>query len=305
MDWAKNSIERSRTSRQRVPCPALAFRVYIFNMPTVKSLQNQRAVQVTSIISLAAPNGEIPYSQSKDSSALPDDLNPLLPAFLEHTKKQNAHNQECLYRTCAGVTTFRVRDPDPNAVDDGKVLGIRFEAFASGKFLTPYYVFLNKPYAGSQLLRVHRHTFPPCIPLESLAARYLPTPSAGQSLEKIKKQNLSRFVRNLRKETAGYHNRASAVVEMRKSFGLDPKQGTKGKAKELGIRDVSAADAEVRQIRIDWVDGRIGRIVTDAKGNVENCIVLGEDGRDRAVERQVIGGNRRVEEVAQRLLKGA
>ena len=38
--------------------------------------------------------------------------------------------QQCLYRTVNPVTAFKVLDPDPNAVDDGHVLGLRFEVMS-------------------------------------------------------------------------------------------------------------------------------------------------------------------------------
>ncbi|KAI9743475.1 MAG: hypothetical protein M1818_002788 [Claussenomyces sp. TS43310] len=269
----------------------------------VKSLKARRALQVANIISASSTEGILLDGQSSNSSSVPNESNPLLPSLINHTKKQLAHNQECLYRFCAGITTFKVHDPDPNAVDNGNVLGIRIEAFASGKFLTPYYVFLNKPFAGSQCLRIHRHTFPPLIPLAALAARYLPTPAAGKMVEKTKKQHLSRFVRSLRRETAAYQNRTAVIVGMRKAFGIhDKKASQKGKGKELGIRDTSAADAEARQIRIEWVDGRIGRVLIGPKGDVEKCVVVRDEGRDREMERKVLGGNGRAEGLVQRML---
>lgn len=235
------------------------------------------------------------------STEPPDDSNPL-QAILNQSNKQSARNQECLYRTCAGITSFAVKDPDPFAVDGGKVLGVRIEAFAGGKFLRPYYVFFNKPYEGSKMLRVHRHTVPPCIILEALAKKHLPTPpeSLGESM-KVRKQNLSKFLRMLRWEIASYHNRVAAIAWLRKACGLDKKGKDKGKGREQTIRDISAADAEAKQIRLEWVDERVGRVVIDNKGEIKDCIVTSEEGRDRDTERKILGGNRRVEELVERL----
>ena len=41
---------------------------------------------------------------------------------------------ESLYRVGAGITTLRVQDPNPGAVDDGKVLGVRIDIFDPGAF---------------------------------------------------------------------------------------------------------------------------------------------------------------------------
>jgi central kinetochore subunit Mal2/MCM21 len=274
-------------------------------------LKKQRSIQTSNILSsrssqailahLRASQAEAPSLPT--STTPPEDNNPLHQIVLNLSKNQLAHNQECLYRTCAGVTTFKVQDPDPFAVDKGRVLGIRIEAFTNGKFIRPYYVFLNKPYKGSQIMRVHRHTVPPCVPLAALAVKYMPTPDAGSDdVLKARKQDLPRFVRCLRREIASYHNRVAAIAGMRKAFGLDVKKGrNKGKGRELIIRDISAADAEAKQIRFEWADGRIGRAVVDGKGEIQKCVIIGEDGRDRDMERRILGGNRTIDEVAERM----
>jgi central kinetochore subunit Mal2/MCM21 len=280
----------------------------------VKSLKTQRSIQTSNILSsrssqaiLARLRAAQPQTPALPTSTTPlEDNNPLHQAVLDLSQKQLAHNQECLYRACTGITTFKVQDPDPFAVDKGKVLGIRIEAFTNGKFIRPYYVFLNKPYADSRIMRVHRHTVPPCIPLAALAAKYLPTPAAGlDDVPKVRNQDLPRFVRCLRREIASYHNRIAAIAGMRKAFGLDVKRGrNKGKGRELVIRDISAADAEAKQIRFEWVDGRIGRAVVDGKGEIQKCVIIGEDGRDRDMERRILGGNRTIDEMAERMGMG-
>lgn len=144
---------------------------------------------------------------------------------------------------------------------------------------------------------------PPCIPLAALAARYLPTPSRGSGdILKTQKQDLSRFVRCLRREIASYHNRVAAIAGMRKAFGLDVKKGrNKGKERELVIMDISAADAEAKQIRFEWVDGRIGRAVFNGKGEIQRCVIIGEDGRDRDMERKILDGNSTLDQMVERL----
>lgn len=181
------------------------------------------------------------------------------------------------------------------------MVGVRIEAFQGRRYVRPYYVFLNRPYGDKSILRVHRHTVPPCIPLAALAERWLPTlKTDGEPLKK--KQSLQRFVRTLRLQITAYHNRVAVIAGMRKAFGLEGRKGDKGKQRESGIADVSAADAEARQIRLEWLDGRIGRAVMDDKGEVMKCVVIGEHGRDRETERKLMGGDKRVEGMAERLL---
>lgn len=241
-----------------------------------------------------------------------------------HLEKQKAYNQQCLYRACAAITTFRVRDPDPHAVDHGNVLGIRIEVVTRAKFLRPYYVLLNRPYAtsrrGHRFLRVHRHTLPPCIPLNGLAARHLPTPNsksepaAGEDDSTNRHENgphdspepnqdLSRFVRSLRREIVRYHNRVAVVADLRKALGLDDKRRDARDLSERrsAILAISAADAEAKQVRIDWKDGRSGRLVVGDDGEVVKLVVFGDRGRERELTRELLNSGSRLEHVARSL----
>ncbi len=104
----------------------------------------------------------------------------------------------------------------------------------------------------------------------------------AKDAEGEKKQDLRRFVRGLRRELVGYHNRASVIKELRREFKLDEKISRKGKGRERVIQDISAADAEAKQVSITFVDGRTGRVEVDDKGEVKKCVITSaEDGRDR------------------------
>ncbi|TVY53005.1 hypothetical protein LCER1_G007075 [Lachnellula cervina] len=271
----------------------------------ISALKTQRSIQTSTILTSRSTRATLarlrssqkPKSQppSTSTSTLPNDTDPLLTT----TKTHLQHKQENLYRACGTITTFRVRDPDPYAVDKGNVLGIRIDVSSNGKFMRPYYVLLNKPFAGSEgnLLRVHRHTVPPCIPLAVLAENYLPTgkgatgisTNGGKKAPGTKTQDIRKFVRALRREVVGYHNRISVIKGLRREFRLDEKENRKGKGREKVISDISAADAEARQVRIEWVDGRIGRFTVDEGGSVVKAVVMGEQGRDREVERVLVG----------------
>ncbi|KAJ2894233.1 hypothetical protein MKZ38_007818 [Zalerion maritima] len=337
---------------------------------------------------------------------------------------QRAHNTQSLYRSVAGITTFRISDPDPRAVDGGRVLGVRIEAPSSSarggneggvRFVRPYYVLLNRPWGNvtpgdgdadqdgnrsaervheeegeeeekearerrKQHLRIHKHTVPPCIPLDALAAKWLPAPG------RKKRQNLPQFCRSLRRDIIRYHHRVSIIADLKRLFGLRPShaQGGMGARKGLGsgggseadvaITDDSTAvdqsgiqeeegnntvlnpdplehssfgaslavtlggtgdaeqaalalaqerkkakiihvfpvDAEAKQIRIDWSDGRTGRLILDDDGNVAKMAVFEEGVRDRDTVREILlplppargdGNNngKRIEEVIGRL----
>jgi central kinetochore subunit Mal2/MCM21 len=261
----------------------------------VESLRKQVKIHATNIIS-AEPTQRFIGTLSQDQSLLlnlPDEPNPVREKVLKRSQAQDAYDQQCLYRACATITTFKVRDPDPNAVDNGNILGIRFEVMAKARFLRPYYVMLNRPYRNSRHLRVHRHTIPPCIPLGGLAARHLtpPNPEQGDLQEE---QNLTAFVRALRKEIVKYHNRIAVIADLRKSVGLENKKSSR----ELPITDISAADSEAKQVKVEWRDGRTGRVVMDDNGKVLKLVVYGESGRDRQTMRDMLSGGTRIEDVA-------
>jgi len=166
-------------------------------------------------------------------------------------------------------------------------------------------------------LRIHRHTLPPYIPLASLASRYLPPPfSKLSSLEASnsnveaggvgKKQDLPKFIRSLRREITSHHLRISTIKSLRRAFNLDApdKKQKKRRERDRVINDISIVDAEAKQVRIEWMDGKIGRVVVGRGGEVLKCVVVGEEGRDRETERAVLGGDGRMESVAGRLLEG-
>lgn len=219
-------------------------------------------------------------------------------------------------------------------------MGIRFEIMRSGRFLQPYVVLLNKPYASEgdpgaddsvakTYLRVHRHTIPNCIPLGGLAARYLPPPTVGDAdadaaPAKRRVQNLSMFVRELRQRLVAYHNRLGAVADMRRAAGLAADE-TKGKGRrgedgrsaehapassdedetpegggDAGtprITEISLADAEAKQIKIDWSNGDVCRLVIDDGGEIEKCVMYGAQGRDMPAAREFLQRVTRVEKL--------
>ena len=235
-------------------------------------------------------------------------------ALLDQSALQRAHNQQSLYRACATLTTFRARDPDPHAVDAGAILGLRIEVVARARFLRPYYVLLNRPYQtaaagrGRRYLRVHRHTLPACIPLAGLAGRFLPPPAtaAKEGEGKGRGQDLAGFARAVRREVVGYHMRMGVVADLKRAVSelgkkaSDEDDGSDGEGSRLV--DVMPADAEAKQITVEWADGRTGRLVMGDDGEIVKLVVVGENGRDREAGRELLQGAVRVEEVVRRLV---
>ena len=70
-----------------------------------------------------------------------------------------------------------------------------------------------------------------------------------------------------------------------------------------GVKDIRATDAEGLDIRIEWDDGRVGRVRVSRDGRVEKAVVFGEKGRERGAERVLVGGGEgRVEGLGGRLM---
>lgn len=268
------------------------------------SLRKQLQIQCSTILSSASTSRLI---QSASSSSSPttgrrrDQASHPTSKLGTRSTQQQAYMQQCIYRISAPITSFKVRDPDPNAVDGGHVLGLRFEVMSRGQFLRPYYVMLNRPYAGSKHLRVHRHTVPPAVPLAGLAARHLPAPSSrarGQD-DAGAGQNLHRFVRTLRREIVRYHNRLGVSADLRRRLGLHGQSGQR--ALPNALVEVGIADIEAKQINLAWADDRTGRLVMNDDGKVVKFVVYGREGRDWEASGDIFTKDDSIEDVARKL----
>ncbi|KAI9863015.1 MAG: hypothetical protein M1824_000701 [Vezdaea acicularis] len=283
----------------------------------IRSLSNRRATLSSTIL-----------TSHTDSAVLSHAPTPVKT----HAVAAQKHSVSNLHRLCAGCTTFLVHDPDPCAVDNGRVFGVRIEVFTdgkharippsstrmispltikgyAGKYLAPYYLLLNRPSQSSSSLRIHRHTIPPCIPLPALAAQYLPQPSQSSvdpvtaAKRNTRPQKLTHLVRALRRELVSYHCRFDGVSKLREQLGLAPIIGKDGKRRQrvlgsYGVKDVATTDAEALGVRIDWKDGRVARMRMTKNGDVTKAVVMGNEGRERAFERALLG---RLEKLGERL----
>ncbi|MCJ1285393.1 hypothetical protein MMC26_004733 [Xylographa opegraphella] len=245
----------------------------------IQNLTNHRAALTAALLS--SPSSQTLLARAKAQPS----PSPQASVLEKRTKEQRRQNVQNSYRMCAGATMFEGRDPDPNAVVEGRIVGVRIEVFnrRTRTFRPPYYLLLNRPHSGSPFLRLHRHTIPPCIPLQRLVAKYLPSlaPDNGESSGL---QNIARLVRDLRQELISYHLRQEAVMALGepKAPGADAEQHN-------GVKEVKAVDAENRDIRIEWEDGTVGRIAVDNSGNLEKVVVMNhQSSRMREKERSIL-----------------
>ncbi|KAI5464205.1 Cenp-O kinetochore centromere component-domain-containing protein [Mariannaea sp. PMI_226] len=258
------------------------------------SLRDSLAIESSTILTAPSTQTILKPSALSRNSRTADSAR---ARVLAESEKQRAYFQQCLYRICSSVTSFKVHDPDPNAVDGGHVLGLRFEIMSKGQFLRPYYVMLNRPFPGHKHLRIHRHTLPPAIPLPGLAARHLPAPKPQS--DRPVQQDLDKFTRTLRREIVRYHNRLGVSADLRRGLGLHEK--TADDLTPNDIVEVGIADIEAKQIRLTWADERSGRIVMDDDGKVLKLVVFGKEGRDWETTKELSGKYDRIEDVTKKL----
>ncbi|ODA78674.1 hypothetical protein RJ55_06056 [Drechmeria coniospora] len=277
-----------------------------------EALRQEIRVQCSTILSSTTTQSLLQASSPASSFASPYPpssiarrarrADPSRSNLASHATQQRAYTQQCIYRTAAPVTAFKVHDPDPNAVDGGHVLGLRLEVMSRGHFLRPYYVMLNRPFSSGKHLRVHRHTVPPAVPLAAFAARHLPPPTSDANDQSSPpRQDLDRFVRALRREVTRYHNRLGVSADLRRRLGL--RDGPESRPRHSSsIVDVSVADIEAKQIKLTWADERSGRLIMDDDGHIMKLVVFGRDGRDWETTKELVFGKRnRMEDIAQRL----
>ncbi|KAM5442568.1 hypothetical protein MferCBS31731_002447 [Microsporum ferrugineum] len=225
--------------------------------------------------------------------------------------ESDRHAETNHHRIVFSATSFPFKDPSPHT-DSPDLLGVRIDVnVRDGTFVKPYYLLLRRAGEDRKSLQIHRHTIPVFIPLKQLEQRYLPRQASDDDSGNLKpwkrrKQNLKALVRELRRELVAWHLRRDAVTLLQEQLGItgagsvDLPAGSN--AHTLGISSVTAASVEARYIRIQWQDGRIGRVKVSNRGLVERVIIIGDNGRDKITETVIAGGDARAEGIVQRLL---
>lgn len=222
------------------------------------------------------------------------------------------------------ATTFPFRDPSPHT-DSPDLLGVRIDiSTGEGRFVKPYYVLLRRVRDTSsgttnsqqqQRLAVHQHTIPEFIPLTKLAQRYLPLPRRsgqtedGETVYKPSpKQDLTAFVRHLRRELVAWHMRRDSIEWLQRRMGLSENDDERNDRDVLPISGrseivaLSPVSLEARYVRVEWRDGRVGRFKISNSGLVERAVVIGDRGRDKKTEAILTGGDGRIETLHERLM---
>ena len=221
-------------------------------------------------------------------------------------KEQSLAVLACNARTTCGITALRVQDPDPNAVNGGKVFGIRIDVFSVVKkqFLAPYHLFFHES-GETDTLRLHKHTIPVFVPLQSLLRRYMPV----QDLEteegdhSTARQDLPLFLRTLRRELVSHAKRLDVVEKLRSTCVGKGRPSHK-------ITAVTMCDPGAREVELEWEDGAVAKLKIRLDGSVERTIVRSKEGtgagrRKRRLERVILGEGGHVSGLPLRLRKAA
>ncbi|GAB1195968.1 Cenp-O kinetochore centromere component-domain-containing protein [Aspergillus pseudonomiae] len=292
----------------------------------IRNLQRKRRFLASSLLSSDNFQKYLQKHQSsRPSSSLDAEVSPLVRAAGQHAEVNH-------HRVAFSATTFPFKDPSPNS-ENPNLLGVRIDVCTSnGRFTKPYYVLLKRVRGEDKRLRVHRHTIPAFISVDKLERAFLPVPAAreeeaGENLKPWKRsanrQNLSRFVRELRRQLAAWHLRMDAVNFLRGKLGVqrrgveaysddddgvwvrdilsDNLEEIRLDTNDLGIVSLSPTALDATYVRLEWEDGRVGRFKMSDNGVVERAVVIGDDGRDKLLEAVLTGGNGRVETVLDRL----
>lgn len=310
------------------------------NKQTVRALQSRKRFLASSLLSsdalqkhlhthVPAARRRLARNHSQQTQQNPiSDPSPLL-------QTANVHAQTNQHRIAFSTTTFPFRDRDA-----GRLLGVRIDVCTrGGRFVKPYYVLLRRV-AGpeghsheggdAKLLQVHRHTIPAFISMQRLERIYLPLPTGDddanedesllkpwKAKSRSRRQNLASFVRVLRRSLTAWHLRQDAVVHLRERLGVRPDLDDEGEGEEngskkddkwalpennLGLVSLGPTTLEARYIRLEWEDGRVGRFKVSDSGRVERAVVIGDRGRDKALESVLTDGQARVEDVVDSLI---
>ncbi|KAF7712088.1 Uncharacterized protein PECH_004555 [Penicillium ucsense] len=272
----------------------------------IRALQRRKRYLASSLLSSDSIQ-KLMRKPSQTPTSLREDVSPLAEAAGKHADSNH-------HRIAFGTTAFPFKDPSPSATP-GNLLGVRIDVCTrGGRFAKPYYVLLRPE--REKRLRVHRHTVPSFIDLPRLENVYLPSTgprvegenrAEGTGVQKgARNQDLRGFVRELRRELAAWHLREDTVQLLREKLGLcealliDPADRLTPEARG-GIVALEPTSMEARYLRLEWEDGRVGRLKLSNSGIVERAVVIGDDGRDKIVEDAMTGGGGRVESLLERL----
>ncbi|KAL9619311.1 MAG: hypothetical protein Q9160_006076 [Pyrenula sp. 1 TL-2023] len=234
-----------------------------------------------------------------------------------------------LYRLTSTATTFPFADPSPSQ-SPLKLPGVRIDICdpLSGQYAapSPYYLLFRRN--RHDHLSIYRHTIPAFVDLRELEDAFLGRPaSEGQDenesdesevREGEHKQDLHGLVRQVRKSLVAWTLRKSSIKKVQDELGLSAEEDVRGSREstvddltqsmatkqirhEHGITSVAPTAFDCRYVGIHWDDGRVARIKVADSGEIEVCVMQGNEGRLRAAERVLMAEGGRLEDLGGKL----
>jgi len=183
-------------------------------------------------------------------------------------------------RTISGLTAFRVKDPDPNAIGEGNILGVRLDVYSRRRrgFQAPYFIFFQELDEG--LLKLHQHTIPAFVQLRPLLRRYMSTSGEDDdaSTGDGKQQNLAGFVRAVRKDLVAWIRRSDAVEKL-KNEAASLSSGN------FRIKSVISNDPGSSELELELYNGALVRIKLASTGAIAKSSVRTKNSDDVASKR--------------------
>ncbi|KAI9655794.1 MAG: hypothetical protein M1821_005229 [Bathelium mastoideum] len=264
----------------------------------LQSLDHRHSLLRTTLLSHRILRSRLTSAQTKPSSR--HHRADSLAAALRTVDAQLRLNTSKTYRACAGATCFAARDPDPAAVDSGRVLGVRIDVLPHGKGKT-YVMLLHRPQPNKapEAWRVHRHTLPPAVGLEALLARYLPFPHGVEGAReepqkegRVKRQDLVGLVRAIRRAVMGWRRRVDAIEALKEEVlvGDEERRGRTTGSGASCVKRVWMPDEEGREAKIEWKGGLIASLRIRSDGVVEKCTVRDANGAERTAGSRLLMG---------------
>ncbi|PKY07876.1 hypothetical protein P168DRAFT_314014 [Aspergillus campestris IBT 28561] len=286
----------------------------------LRALKRRKTLLASSLLSSSTLQTHLRRQSSSRTLALTSldaDVSPLV-------QSANAHTHTNHHRIAFSATAFPFQDPNPSITtskSSRNLLGIRLDICArNGRFPKPHYILLRHVPSkgeGKRLLRIHRHTIPPFIPLDQLERVYLASSftarldhDAPVKHAPPARQDLRGLVREVRAQLVAWQLRLDAIAMLREQIGTvrrdAPEYGdgdsdaqgmwerdvwceddgamTRLVGNKLGIVALSPTARDATYVRMAWADGRVGRFKISSRGMIDRAVVIGDQGRDKAME---------------------
>lgn len=208
------------------------------------------------------------------------------------------HAQENAYRLALGVTAFPFEDPSAEK-SDRRLLGVRFDIpDREGRYDKPYYILAQRLADNNEDLRIYRHTIPAFVPIREYESMYLSPQDEGYGSGEgthsdRSTQDFHGLIKHVRHDLVSWTLRCEAIETLQQQLHLSSHSLQKSEEEDshgdqlvgmFGIKALTPTAVEALQIKIEWINGAVGRVRFSEKGMIEKAVILDHHGRVREAE---------------------